>query len=390
MRILLINELKHKGGTEIQTRREFDYFASKGNEMYLLTFDPNEKEITSGKEINIPCKYNLLKRTYHRLFLSRIFLRRLKKIIDEIKPDVIHINNVWRNCLDVMVAVQNYPVVQTIRDYGAVCPKLTCIYDDYSMCMGYGFGDCKRCLRTAELQIKLFSLKRYNKLRNLSVNKFLAPSRALANCCSKNEIPTECVNNPFDFSIINNNRKSFKYPQIFMYYGLIAEIKGVLQLIDAFRNVDTNNVELWFIGEIDKPFKEKFMNEIKEVPYIKYFGKKKNEEIMRLYCDVYCVIVPSLWIENYPNTVLEAIANRTLVIGSNRGGIPELIQCDKLLFDVCSKEDIVKVITYVLNMSEKEYITITSDAFNRIISSNSQEKYYANLVSIYNQIMQTS
>ena len=47
-----------------------------------------------------------------------------------------------------------------------------------------------------------------------------------------------------------------------------------------------------------------------------------------------CVAVPSVWYENSPNSILESFAYHTPVIGSNFGGMAELIQHRKngLLF----------------------------------------------------------
>ncbi len=108
---------------------------------------------------------------------------------------------------------------------------------------------------------------------------------------------------------------------------------------------------------------------------------------MEIYADIYCVIVPSLWLENYPNTVLESIANKTLVIGSNRGGIPELIGNSDLLFDITKEDDLYHKIQYVINLDKDKYIKFVEDRYNFIKENNSSDTYCMRLENIMKDII---
>ena len=61
----------------------------------------------------------------------------------------------------------------------------------------------------------------------------------------------------------------------------------------------------------------------------------------------YCVIVPSKLFDNYPTTVLEAMGNKTLVIGSNVGGVAEIINDPLFLFDLSNVNSVEKTIKNV-------------------------------------------
>ncbi len=60
------------------------------------------------------------------------------------------------------------------------------------------------------------------------------------------------------------------------------------------------------------------------------------------------VIVPSR-ADSCPNTVLESLYNDVLVIGSNRGGIPEILDNEKLLFELNINSIVSKVKTLIDN-----------------------------------------
>ena len=129
------------------------------------------------------------------------------------------------------------------------------------------------------------------------------------------------------------------------------------------------------------------MSLTKDKNNIKYLGVMKNQEIMDLYKDVYCVVIPSLWLENYPNTVLEAIANKTLVIGSNRGGIPELIGNENLLFDITKKDDLYNKIKYAIELDEDTYTKFVNARYEFIKNNNSSDAYCDKLSKIIDELV---
>lgn len=389
MKILIINEYKTMGGTEVQTFREYDIFASKGHDVYVLTFDPNEPRITQGHHQNYPLNLNILKKIRLRTWGSKKYKKDIEKIINEITPDVIHINNLLNLPFEVLSCVKNIPAVQTIRDYAAICPKKgICIHKDGTLCKGYMIENCSKCVGLSlEYRFRLQFTKKYNAARIDSINCFVSPSKALADACTANGIPTQCLNNPFDFSKISIQEKN-KVKKIYFYYGMIAEHKGVDKLFKVFSEFKKEcDAELWIAGKVDPAYKERF-GKLIEVDFAKYLGVKKYTEIMDIYKQIYCVIVPSLWIENYPNTVLEALANKTLVIGSNRGGIPELIQNQNFCFDIQDENSFLNCLKRSFYVLQDEYDSITQQGFERIKENNSLEKYYERLMAVYNGLLE--
>lgn len=391
MRIIIINESVIAGGAEIQAAREKKYFTDKGHEVALLTFDPAypiNTKLNEDSTYNIPVKFSNIEKAYHRLFRSKHYAALIRAVFDDFHPEYVHINHTKHLPLDVFSIVKDYPCVQTLRDYSFICPKETCIKDDGTTCSGYKSGGCLKCLGSRkDGYFKYFNMSRLNRKRKEAVNIMVAPSQALADACTENDLKTECLNNPFDFTILKK-KEATPGSKVFLYYGKISEEKGVIQLLEAFEEFFhySPEAELWMIGGIPESFQGVFEGKIAGKSYIRYMGLMTNTEIMELYKQIYCVIVPSLWIENYPNTVLEALASKTLVLGSNRGGIPELVGNKELLFDVLSKKDIIKKLIYANNLDKTTYLAIVKDRYEYVLNNNSQELYYERLCKIYESI----
>jgi glycosyltransferase involved in cell wall biosynthesis len=378
MKILLVNDLSVGGGAEVQHWRELNLLKTMGHEVYSLTFD--EKLPTSaGPKYNIPILENSVQKFLTRMSESR-YREQVEEIIDGIQPDVIHLNNIIKVPLALYNCVASYPCMQTIRDYGAICPKSTCIHDDFSICKGEMIEECRQCKRPIKERIKEILRRKSQRARMKAVDLFVSPSNALADACSRNHIETICLNNPFDFSLLPERKFNYSRKN-FLYYGVISEAKGVGILLNAFQTFSTRypDATLSLAGRIDKSFKDKFLSRINNIRNISYLGILSNQEMLDVLSTVYCVVVPSLWIENYPNTVLEPLASKVLVIGSDRGGIPELIQDSRFTFDVTNQKSIIEALGKAYDLSEEEYRSYVSDASERIRVENSLQRYYDKL-----------
>lgn len=395
MRILQITERYISGGTEVQTHREKKALEMRGHRVYLLTMDKNFEERLDPERLdpdnedrwmNIPMAFNVPETFMNHTVGAPVFQKKIRNLVEAVKPDFIHINNVFLIPDDVYAVVKGYPSMQTIRDYMAICPTGTCVDDNGIKCNGYRFGNCFSCVHFKPRYVaKRMLMPRLNRRRLESVDYLVSPSQALATACTRNGLGVTCLNNPFDFSILKKTEPNTK-SDIYMYYGKIAKIKGIAELVHAFEHFHKKHPEkkLWIVGKVDEVYEKTFSELVnsRNSGFIIYKGVMSNDAIMDLYREIYCVVVPSLWIENYPNTVLEAIANKTLVIGSNRGGIPELIGDESLLFDVLDGRDILRKLERTAVMEEDKYREIVDKAYRRISENNTIDGYIRRFLAI--------
>ena len=405
MKILLINELFTMGGSEIQTIREKEILRAHGHDVWHITFDRElnyEIDPKDHKHINVKPKETngVIEKIKDKLYKWAIvdyeYQKQLISIIEKINPDIIHLNVNNYKQITLYDTLSKYTSIQTIRDFSAVCPSYLCVDLEYKTCQGFCYSNClRKCIPNDSLRdkmrfiLKRWNIQRVNKYHNKAICVNLCPSKCLSNVCTQNGLPTECLNNSFDFSILSGFEKSTDFEKkIYLVYGFVAEHKGIRQIIRAFNDFSQNkHVELHIIGKIQKEFENDFNKMVTENPKIKYLNRMEYKDIIKYLEKVYAVIVPSLWLENYPNTALEGLATRCLVLGANRGGIPELINDDRFAFNILNNEDIINKLENSYTLTECEYQKIVEANYQRVISNNNLEKYYERIMKVFSRTL---
>ena len=108
-----------------------------------------------------------------------------------------------------------------------------------------------------------------------------------------------------------------------------------------------------------------------------------NSRIEEVFRETDVLILPSIWPENQPVTITEAMASRTPVIASAIGGIPELVtnEYNGYLFSPgCAEELAEKMSEFVIRPERIE--RFGENGFQRI-KDNSFEHQVNKICSIY-------
>ena len=130
-----------------------------------------------------------------------------------------------------------------------------------------------------------------------------------------------------------------------------------------------------------------FENDFSWFPYDNKSEESINDcvnELKQYIANAAFSVCPSEWYENCPMTIIESLSLATPVIGSDLGGIPELISNNYtgLIFKHNDKEDLKKKISYLWENDEM----ISKMSKNAINSSdNTIEKYTEKLLKIYGE-----
>lgn len=115
--------------------------------------------------------------------------------------------------------------------------------------------------------------------------------------------------------------RSYDSPR-FLFIGFTFELKGGEDLVEAFREVRSKrpDAELWIVGPEPR----------EQMPGVRWWGKvdRRTEagdaEMRRLHREATTFVVPSRY-DSFPNVFLEAMAYGLPCIGSDAGGIPEMV-----------------------------------------------------------------
>jgi glycosyltransferase involved in cell wall biosynthesis len=396
MKVLLFHDVfEHIGGAETyvfgiekELMKKIDLYT------FYQSFDTEKKEIKNivyknGKYSKIGkfISYHLRDFRFHDSF---------KKTLDRIKPEIIHINHNNLHYFDVLRAAKGYKIIQTIHDYGIVCPRTWAINKKGKICTIGPSLKCfiSGCTKRKEI-VTLPSLKLKNKLIKERINLILAPSKKLKEILKERGFGNVKVLNYFidltEWKKINKKDVFRKKIKNLLYVGGLTKQKGVHVLIKAISKLPKeilNEIHLQIVGKGEFKFElERLIKKENLTDHVQFLGYKSGEELKQLYKEAYALVVPSIWLEQFGLIGLEAMASSTPVIGSNLGGIPEWLKDNQTgrLFKPGDSEDLNQKLLFLIN-SPKTAELYGKQGREMVEKNFSKEKHINQLIKIYQNL----
>lgn len=130
------------------------------------------------------------------------------------------------------------------------------------------------------------------------------------------------------FSPKNREENYFKQngKQVILFVGRLAEKKGVKYLVEASKDIDA---KLIIVG--DGPLRGELELQAEEQgDKIIFLGAKNHDELVKIFASADVFVAPSITAkdgdkEGLPTTIIEAMASGLPVVGTDSGGIKEII-----------------------------------------------------------------
>lgn len=181
---------------------------------------------------------------------------------------------------------------------------------------------------------------------------------------------------------------------IFMYIGFLDNINGVSFFLDAVNELQENikcKIKIVIVGRGPLQNYVETMSKNKE-SLIEYLGVVNYEEMPIYYsaCDVFVIPRPSsLPAETLtPVKLLEAMAMEKLVLGSDAGGLLEVLKNNEngIIFKKGNKEDLLKKIIFLVkNIETMDHIM--KQARKDAIQNFSWQRSRKLLQDVYNSVV---
>ena len=327
--------------------------------------------------------------------------RKLKKLVTSFKPDLAHVH-LYKGGLtaSILPVLRRFgiPAVITLHDYSLLCPRNTFIDGDGNICeicLTKSRINCvyKRCNR------KNFYYSTINYIEFVLNNDVLKPENYFHKiiCVSKFNYHKHSSHSLFRdrflhlynfYPGLSNNIPNERRGDYFLFYGRLVAEKGVTTLLDTWKRLPAD-FKLKIIG--GGIMSDQIVEEIKgnHLNNIEYLGFKKGDELVSYIRNASFVLVPSEWYENNPLTIVEAYSAGKPVIGSDIGGIPELISEEETgyLFKMGDKEDFESKIRLAAGMNDEQYRKMSKAAYNFATEIFSEKKHLVDLLKIYNGLI---
>jgi glycosyltransferase involved in cell wall biosynthesis len=409
MNILLCHSHWYKtGGDWTYLSTIIDLYKKNGHSVYEFGLDLKQNEINNKyfvKGIDIASRDKSYKdqiQFYGQLLYRGIYNNQaklqLEKMLDEVDIDVIQLNSI-HNTLSLSIIEANkkkeIPIIWRMLDYKIVCPNRTMLSNG-NVCRKCVDGSpvnalINKCKNNSYLKSSFIYIEQqfniYKKYYD-KVDAFMAQSNFSANLLLDFGIPQKkihIVKNPISCEI-NIEIKIQSECKYFLYFGRISEEKGLEELIEAFAISDVE-LNLKIVG--DGPYLNKIQNIVKDkflLDKVQFFGQVWGDQLEKIIKSAEFVVVPSVWNEVSPYSILQSYRQDVPVLGSDIGGIPDIVieGTTGMLFNPNSKEDFAKALNKMyLTVKDKIY---TNKCINYLLSNHTEKMYYEKTIKIIREL----
>lgn len=338
MKILLVNDfpLDSFGGGEIHVRQLKRLLEEKGHE--VVFYCPERKYSLFWKILNFPER------------------KRIHSIVRKGSFDVVHVHSVSRNLSPLfLVGLPCRRVVMTIHSY-CYCALGWGVDSSNRPLYGFGLGSILRCknqysgLRRIAYNVSravVFGLHRHIITR--CVHVLVCPSKDLTRnmraISRKLAAHVPHLNDDPSPALLANT----KDPCLFLFVGRLSAEKGVDVALKALEYLvyakGFQHIKLRIVGDGPAVDSLRLMTrQLHLEEHVEFTGKVEHSLLKMHYQSAVALLVPSLWLEAFGLINMEAMRNGTPVIGSQIGGIPDIVKHGRtgFLFSPGDHENLAK------------------------------------------------
>lgn len=256
-----------------------------------------------------------------------------RELCDIVKPTVVHGHNIMGMSLGMIDVAKEYgaKVYFTLHDHWGYCYKNTVLDENNNYCDH--LFQCEKCLfeltaRGARIPMRV--RQDYFIYMMDKVDGFISPSEYLAHAyilAGFNYHKMHVLWNGIDIKRFLRVKHKESNKVRITFAGYFGKHKGVHILISAVAMLGNKNIEINLVGTGAEEKNYKMLaEELGIQAQLRFWGKLPNQEVERVYAetDIYCL--PSIWPENQPVSITEAMACGIPVVASALGGNTELVR----------------------------------------------------------------
>lgn len=404
MKILMVNKFFYiKGGSETYYFALKTLLESKGHEVIDFSMQdeknfesPYAEYFVSGVDYNGTMGIGQQIKAAANIIYSTEAKRKLEQLIQKTKPDVAHLHifqhQLSPSILDVLKKYK-IPVVYTAHDLKMLCLNYVMMTggEVCEKCKGGHYLNClkQRCVKDSALKSAINVAEGYlHKWRKSYdvVDKIITPSKFYADKFVEFGVARERVMHLPNFlgrecPVVNKSEDSLEY---FLYFGRLSREKGILTLIKAVEGTD---MKLSIVG--GGPCREEIEAYIAEhgLQNVKLLGFQSGQALIDVVGNARAVVLPSEWYENGPYSAIEALQLGRPIIGSEIGGIPELVDGNGCTFQHGNVEELRKCLITFPQPGTGQYEACRKRSEELFARNYMAEGHYEKLLPVYEALI---
>lgn len=311
------------------------------------------KELDSAnfENLKMNSKFDLIKALY-----------RLRKIVSEYKPDIIHSHTIYSHIMALLYKIlfnKNMVIINTEHGSFVDSQNNELIFKIYKFLSSYA---------SKITFVSNFSATTYLENKIVLQDKVIVIYNGID--------PQEDIIDKYNIIELKNEFK-------FCYVGRFSQEKNVILLIKAFEKLQeektVKDVSLYLIGDGEEDIFLKNYCSKNNIKNINFLGFRKD--VVKILNLMDCIILSSLT-EGLPMVILEAYANKVLAVSTDCGGVKEIITDMNFIAKNNDLFSLLETMKYIMSLDIQSKERIKADNYNYYkgkFSSNIMVKSYENL-----------
>jgi len=324
MKILQVhNYYQHSGGEDEVFSSEVAVLRQNGNE--VITYTEDNYKIKKMNKISLAL----------RSIWSRQSTSKLKEILKEEKPDIVHFHNIFP-----LISPSAYyvcknlgiPTIKTLHNYRLICSAAVLFRKNKvcEQCVGKRYplaGVLYKCYRNSYLQTAyvntVLNFHRWIKTWDKQIDCYIALTEFARNKYIQGGLPENKIAVKPNF-IYSDPGVVERKKEYVLFVGRLTQEKGVSTLLQAWNELE--GISLKIVGDGPRRCEMEEFVKTAGIRDIEFLGAIDHDKVIELMKKAYCLVLPSEWYECFPVTLIEAFACGIPVVAACIGAMSEIIK----------------------------------------------------------------
>lgn len=337
-------------------------------------------------------------RAARRIFSSSEVASKLTQLVKDVRPDVAHIHNSYRELsASVFLTLKKLgvPIVHTVHDMFPMCPN-------HSFILGETLAEARlnrpykclanKCINDSWAQSLVGALEAYYyRARGIwkSVDRFIAPSEFMRNKLIEYGFPAEKIRK---IMYPSSSAPAIPPPlgNKIVYLSRLHVERGIRVFMRAVKDLRQYQVvvagggpeELW----VDRFIKDNNLTHVERRGWVS--GALKEAALS----EARVAVAPAIFYDLCSLTVLEALARGRLVVASNRGGNPELVINGKTGWLARPEDpaDLARAILEAMEAPQRVVEYLAASGRDLVAKNHDLGQYLAKVEAVYKEVIEVN
>lgn len=263
------------------------------------------------------------------------------------QPDIVHFHNLIGLSMSLPVIAKKFgaATVFSAHNYWMICSRDDLLAPNEEVCRGPKDGaPCASCIGNPDgVADLMYRTSKSKEILSNHVDLILAVSERVRELFIEfgvpaNKVVTQHIGSAAaeeNWNIVggkNKQRATTNNPVRFAYFGTLSVRKGVHLILEAAKYLkpyDGQFVIEIYGGGADSSYKTRLENILRSDPFLQrviiFKGGYSQPHLPKLMHEIDAVIIPPVWEDNGPQTVMETLGAGIPIIGARMGGIPDFV-----------------------------------------------------------------